>query len=161
MALSEADKSQGRYVRVDELDIKPDTVQQICLEGVPFALLLTKEVFKNEDGSSGTLYLITSDLTLDSEAIKTCYKRRWKVEEYHKSLKQNASLAKSPTKTETTQTNHLFAALCAFVKLEKLKITTSKNHYAMKVKLYLKALKTAYDELQIIKETLPLPLATA
>lgn len=161
IALSKEDKSQGRYVRVNELDIKPDTVKKVYLEGVPFAVLLTKQVFKNEDGSSGILYLITSDITLDSEAIKTCYKRRWKVEEYHKSLKQNASLAKSPTKTETTQTNHLFASLYAFVKLERLKITTSKNHYAMKAKLYLKALKIAFEELQSLKENLAPNLVAA
>lgn len=33
-----------------------------------------------------------------------------KVEEYHKSLKSNASLAKSPTKTIRTQSNHCFAS---------------------------------------------------
>ena len=31
---------------------------------------------------------------------------RWQVEVYHKSLKQNASLACSPTRTKTTQGNH-------------------------------------------------------
>ena len=34
-----------------------------------------------------------------SVELDTIYQRRWKVEEYHKSLKSNASLAKSPTKT--------------------------------------------------------------
>jgi hypothetical protein len=37
----------------------------------------------------------------------------FRVEPYHKSLKQNASLSLSPTKTITNQTNHLFASLCA------------------------------------------------
>ena len=115
-------------------------------------LLLTKQVFKNEDGSVGILYLVSSDTTLDSDQIQTYYKRRWKVEEYHKSLKQNASLAKSPTRTKTTQTNHLFASLCAFVKLERLKVATRKNHFALKTKLYVKALKSAFDELQLIKQ---------
>jgi len=34
----------------------------------------------------------------------------------HKSLTQNVSLEKSPTQTDTTQTNHFFAALCGFIK---------------------------------------------
>ncbi len=139
-------------MRVDALEIEPDTVREIYLKEVPFPLLFTKQIFTNEDGSRGVLYLVTSDTTLDSDQIAACYKRRWKVEEYHKSLKQNASLAKSPTRTETTQTNHLFAALCAFVKLERLKSATSKNHYALKTKLYVKALKSAFAELQSLKQ---------
>ncbi|MDR1385841.1 MAG: hypothetical protein LBJ67_18610 [Planctomycetaceae bacterium] len=39
--------------------------------------------------------------------------------EYHKPLKQNAVLVKSPARTVTTQSNHLFASLVADVKLEE------------------------------------------
>jgi hypothetical protein len=63
-------------------------------------------------------------------------------------LKQNASLAKSPTRTETTQRNHFFAAVCAFVKLETLRLKTKLNHFALKSKLYVSALQSAYGELQ-------------
>jgi len=56
--------------------------------------------------------------------MTTIYQKRWKVECYHKSLKQNVSLAKSPTQTEKTQTNHFFAALCGYIKLEMLKVDT-------------------------------------
>lgn len=152
VALSLDDKQEGHYVRVDALVIEPATVREVYLKEVPFPLLFCKEIFTNEDGSSGVLYLVTSDTTLTSDHMKTYYKRRWKVEEYHKSIKQNASLAKSPTRTETTQTNHLFASLLAFVKLEGLKSTTSKNHYALKTKLYVKALKVAFAELQSLKQ---------
>jgi hypothetical protein len=69
------------------------------------------------------------------------------VEEYHKSLKQNASLEKSPTHTVCTQTNHLFASLCGFVKLELLKLSNhlNLNHFALKSSIYLHALRTAFD----------------
>jgi len=152
VALSLEDKQRGHYVRVDTLVIEPDTVREVYLKEVPFPLLFCKEIFTNEDGTSGVLYLVSSDTTLTSDQIATCYKRRWKVEEYHKSVKENASLAKSPTRTETTQTNHLFASLLAYVKLEGLKATTSKNHYALKTKLYVKALKSAFAELQRLKQ---------
>lgn len=75
------------------------------------------------------------------------------VEEYHKSLKQNASLERSPTQTETTQTNHFFAALCGYIKLERLKIKTKKNHFALKSKLYLKALLSAFQTLQELNQS--------
>ena len=73
------------------------------------------------------------------------------VEEYHKSLKQNASLSCSPTRTKRTQTNHFFLSLCAFVKLEGLKIKTRCSHFALKQKLYLAALKAAFGQLQTLQ----------
>src|SRR5713101_5689477 len=76
------------------------------------------------------------------------------IECYHKSLKQNVSLAKSPTQTVTTQTNHFFAALCGFIKLERLKVTTTLNHFALKSKLYLNALHSAFSTL---RQLIPLP----
>lgn len=150
VALSLTDKQQGRYHRVDELLLEENTVYEVYLESVDFPLLLVKQVFTNEDGSCGILYLVTSDLTLSFDDITTIYRKRWHVEPYHKSLKQNASLEKSPTQTVVSQTNHFFAALCAYLKLEWLKSSTKLNHFAIKSKLYLSALKTAYDTLAIL-----------
>jgi len=113
---------------------------------VPFALLQTKEAFTNKDGSQGVRYLVTDDLTLTYDHITQLYQRRWSVEVHHEALKQNASLTQSPTRTETTQRNHLFASLCAYVKLERLKLKTGLNQFALKSKIYFTALKTAYQE---------------
>lgn len=44
-----------------------------------------------------------------------------------------------------------FAALCAFVKLEWLRTQTKLNHYALKTKLYLAALHSAFDQLQALQ----------
>lgn len=148
VALSLDDKHQGRYVRVDSLTIEAGTVMTIYVEGVDFPLAVVKQVFTNDDGSIGILYLVTSDLDLTFDQITTLYGKRWNVEPYHKSLKQNAALSKSPTKTVTTQSNHFFASLCAYLKLEMLKITTHTNHFALKSKLYLRAVRTAFDALQ-------------
>ena len=134
-------------MRVDNLDIEPNTRMTIHLEGVDFPLSLVKQVFTNGDGSTGILYLVTSDHDLTYDEITTLYGKRWNVEPYHKSLKQNASLSKSPTKTVTTQSNHIFAAMCAYIKLEMLKVSTQTNHFALKSKLYMRALRTAFDTL--------------
>ena len=147
VALSLDDKKQGRYVRIDEMELETDTMTMIYLESVDFPLLLVKQVFTNGDGSVGILYLVTSDLKLTDDEITTIYQRRWNVETYHKSLKQNVSLSKSPTKTVITQSNHLFASMCAFIKLEMLKVSTNTNHFALKAKLYLSALQTAFQKL--------------
>jgi hypothetical protein len=154
VALSADDKSKGKYQRIDQLEVPEDSTLTIYLEGVPFPLHLVRQVFTNEDGSTGVRYLVTNDLTLNADQIITIYQKRWKVEEYHRSLKQNAALAKSPTRTETTQTNHFVASLWSFVKIELLKVQTNKNHYQLKAQLYFSALRQAFDELQILQSTL-------
>ena len=148
IALTKADKRQGKYVTVETLVLKENEVREIYLEGVDFPLLLVKQVFVNEDKSVGVLYLITSDTTLTYDPITTIYRKRWHVEEYHKSLKQNASLEKSPTRTVATQTTHFLAALCAYIKLEMLKKSTNMNHSALKLNIYMQALKTAFAQLR-------------
>lgn len=151
VALSLADKKNGRYQVVSTVDIEPNTVLEIYLEGVEFPLLLAKQIFTNGDDSNGILYLVTSDKSLDYTQITTIYKKRWKVEEYHKSLKQNTSLEKSPTKKEITQSNHFFACLYSFIKLEGLKSVSNMNHFALRTQIYIGALSQAFKELQNLK----------
>lgn len=158
VALSEGDKAEGKYQRIDKLTLAEGTTCLIYLEGIGFPLQLLRQVFTNEDGSTGVRYLVTSDVDLDANQMETIYQRRWKVEEYHRSLKQNAALAKSPTRTETTQTNHFVAALWSFVKIELLKVRTKKNHYQLKSSLYLSALRSAFEHLQQLE---PVSLAQA
>jgi len=148
VAPSVSAKHAGRYQRVDTLELEPMNPVTVYLEGVEFALLLIQQIFTNEDGSTGIQYLVTSDTTLEGNGIATIYQERWNVEPYHKSLKQNASLEKSPTQTVVTQTNHFFAALCGYIKLELLKADTKLNHFALKSKLYLHAIQSAYATLR-------------
>jgi hypothetical protein len=153
VALSLADKLQGRWHKLDSLEIQVNTRCLIYLEGLATPVLLVKQIFTNEDDKTAVQYLISSQTKLSETDITTNYQKRWRVEEYHKSLKQNVSLEKSPTQTETTQTNHFFAALCGYVKLERLKIKTKQNHFALKSKLYLKALMTAFQTLRNLNQS--------
>lgn len=152
VALSQEQKLRGEWTHLSDLSLEADTSVVIWLEGVPLALLLCKQVFTNKDGSQGVRYLVTSDTTLSAEQIKTIYQKRWKVEEYHKSIKSNLGFAKSPTKTIRTQSNHFFACLWAFVKMEQLRMATHLNHFAFKAKLYQAALASAFQKLQGLKE---------
>ncbi len=148
IALSHDDKRQGRYVRADKVVFRTDTPIKIFLESVDFPLLLIRQVFADKDGSEGVLYLVTGDNALTYEQITTIYRKRWNVECYHKSLRQNASLEKSPAKIVNTQTNHFFASVCAYVRPEMLKFSSKLNHFALKTKIYISALRTAFEELQ-------------
>jgi len=155
VALSKQAKLEGKFTKVGQLDLQANRVYKVWIKGLSFEVLLTKQVFKNIDGSSGELYLVTNDLSLSESAISTIYKKRWNVEVFHKSLKQNAGLEKSPTKYEVTQSNHIFASMIAFCKLEFLKLKENTNHFALKSRLYLKAIKAAFEELQELKKNHP------
>lgn len=151
IALSKKDKLNGKYVTVSELELKEGVGYNIYLEAVSFPLLLIKQIFKNDDGSQGVLYLVSSELTLTYDDIVAIYQKRWKVEEYHKSLKQHASLCKSPTKRVRTQSNHIFASIYAFFKLECLSIKAKLNQSALRSKIYISANRAAFQELENMK----------
>jgi len=150
VALSEQDKAQGRFVALADVDLKPGQCRLVYLKGVEFPVIVTKQVFTNQDGSTGILYLVSSDTTLTYDQLTTIYHKRWNVEVIHKSLKQNAALEQSPTKTSRAQCNHIFGAMVAVTKLECLTLTRQTNHFALKSKLYLKAIKAAFAELRAL-----------
>lgn len=151
VALSAADKKQGRFVRIDTLELSDKQVVRGWLKGYANEVLLVRQVFTNKDGSTGLLNLVCSDLTCNGDTIATIYQKRWKVEVFHKSLKSNAALAKSPTRRITTQNNHVFMSIYAVFKLECLKLKHKTNHFALRAKLFIKATRQAYAELQALR----------
>lgn len=150
-ASSYEQKRKGVFRAVSELDWETQPVQTVYLKGMETPLNVTRQTFRNEDGSTGILYLATDDLTLGYTDITTIYQKRWNVEEYHKSTKSNIGLAKSPTKTITSQSNHFFAVAVAYHKLERLSRATRLNQFALKTKLYYKALQATRQELERLK----------
>jgi IS4 transposase len=140
-----------QFQRVDTLEIEEDVPQQIFIKELAFPVSLVKHVFKNGDGSTGTIYLLCSDTTIGAEEILKVYQRRWKIEEYHKSIKSNTNLSKSPTRTIRTQQNHFFASIYAYCKLEILRTEKKLNHFAIKAKLYLQALRASMAEFEKLK----------
>ena len=150
IALSREDKLQGRFHRIDSLDWSETP---ICgwVKGMDMPILLHRQIFKNKDGSEGILYLISNDIELDKDSIETIYQKRWKVEVFHKNIKSNTALAKSPAKTPKTQGNHIFMSLLATVKLECLSLKKGLTTFGLKTKLYIKAQKAAIEALRLVQ----------
>jgi hypothetical protein len=148
VALSQDDWTKKRFTRVDELQFQEQGSVQGWLKGSARAVRLVRQVFKNKDGSTGILHLVCSDLTCNYDAITTTYKRRWQVEVFHKSLKSNAGMAKSPTQTVRTQSNHVFMAIYAVFKLECLSAKSKLNPFALRFKLLINATRSAFEQLR-------------
>ena len=153
VSLSKKEKLQGKFVSVLNAPFKESEPLTVFVKGLNFPVLLSKQVFINKDGSQGVLYLVSSDLNLTNEQIQNLYQKRWKVEEYHKSIKSNTSFAQSPTRIKKTQSNHFFSSIYAFAKLEKMKMKTKMNHFSLKAKLYINAIKASYKELHAIQNS--------
>src|SRR5215510_535230 len=153
IALGVKERNAGAFERVDQAAIPEGEPVRVWIKDLEFSVSLFKQVFKNKDGAEGGRYLVSNDFTLADEQFKTLYKKRWGVEEYHKSLKQNTSVGSSPAHTERTQSNHIFLSIYAYVKLEKLKLGTMLNHFALKTKIYMASLKAAVTEFHTIWES--------
>ena len=152
LALSKNDAINGRYQQVRAIELEEDIAHTVWLRGLDFPVRLLKKIFKNENGSTGVLYLISNDMLSSAERLYEVYQKRWRIEEFHKSIKQNASLVKSPTRTSRTQLNHIFSSIIAYCKLEFLKIKTNLNHFALKYILLLQANKVTFAKLQRLPE---------
>jgi hypothetical protein len=158
LTLSSRDKLKGAWLKLDTLDDSTmlsieNNPQEVWLEGLDHSVHLVKQIFTNEDGSTGIQFLITNGYTSSRDDILQHYKKRWKVEEYHKTLKSHLGLAKSPTKTAITQINHFFCSVYAYLQLEFLtKSTKITNHFQLKAKLYLEALKKSFEELGKLRQ---------
>ena len=147
VALNYDDKSSKNFIDLSELDIGTGGTRLVYLKGMDSPLRITKLVFTNgKDGETKFLYLVTNDLSLNVEQMCSIYQKRWKVEEYHKSLKQNVSLEKSPTRKVLTQSNHIFCSIVGYFKLQKMNIKKKDNHFKFKNMIHLKAIRIAYYE---------------
>ena len=150
---SEKKRNTGEFERLEHAAIPEGKAVKVWIKDLEFPVLIFKQVFRNKDGTQGQRFLVSNDFTLTDEQFKTLYKKRWGVEEYHKSLKQNALIGISPAHTERTQSNHLFTAIFGYVKLEKLKLATRLNHFALKTKVYMASMKTAMTAFQMLGVT--------
>ena len=151
IALSDQDRIKGNWTQIKNADLPINTPVPVWLNELDIEVLVIKKVFKNEN-STGVRYLVSNDLNLSNSDFKDLYKKRWSVEEYHKSLKQNAAIAKSPSRKVRTQSNHIFASITAYLKLETIKVKKNLNHFKLKSIMTINATKAAIKTLVEMKE---------
>lgn len=148
VSLSLEDKQKGVFQNLESLTFQENEARSCFFKGLDFPVLVMQKVFTNEDGSTGILYVATSDTGLSGTDIFDVYQKRWSIEEYHQSIKSHTGLELSPTKTARTRGNHCFASLYAYFKLERLDRSRQLNHFALKSKPYFKALQASFQELR-------------
>lgn len=90
------------------------------------------KVFKFNANNGDIEYWATNDLSLTSSDISQAGAKRWKIEEYHRGLKQTAGVERCQSRAPRAQRTHIFCSIMAFLSLEKLKLKSSQTWYQIK-----------------------------
>ncbi len=152
VALSKQDRANGRFLSISTVTLAMGSPLEVYIRSVVTPVMVCKDILPNKDGSVGELLLLTTDTMMSYQQMMTTYQKRWGIKDYHKSLKNNTSLQNSPARSILNQSNHVLASVCAFVKLERLKITEGRNQFALKDRLYINAIQAALAELRLIQQ---------
>ena len=88
----------------------------------------------NQDAQ--TDYIVTNDVSLtNSQRVMEINALRWKVEEYHRELKQLTGIEKCQCRKARAQRNHVACAVIAWIKLKRAAQKCKTTIYQVKQKL--------------------------
>ena len=144
--LSENEREKNSGYKLSEVKLEDDVPTPFFINNVSHKVYIMKKTFTNGDGTSGVLFLVTNDGELSGTDLYSIYHKRWGIEVFHKSVKNNTSLSKSPTSKQRTQKNHIFCSFYAYLKLERIKIKEKKNHFSIKRDIQILMLKSCREE---------------
>ena len=139
----EQDRRTTPWQRIDALALEEDRPCAVWLRGLDFPVAVLRHRHQNVDGSVVDVYFVTNELSLSGADLLALYQKRWQVECYHKSLKQNAAATRAPLWSVRSLANHLWASLCAYARWEALHLKTTLNHFALKAKVRFAAQQAA------------------
>jgi hypothetical protein len=90
-------------------------------------------LFQKKDAKGLVQQWATSDLKMKEEAFLQWAKACWKIETYHRGLKQCCGIERAQVRSATGQKNHLLLALRAFLRLEAQRQRTGLSWYESKI----------------------------
>jgi hypothetical protein len=123
--------TKGIYVSIQDLSLTNKQVKKVWLKEYG-NILVCKLVAKNGD----ITYLATSDLSLTNYRNFTGhFSHRWKIEEFHRGIKQTTGIEKCYSIKSQSQQTHIFAAFMTFFKLERARIAEGVSWYEQKISI--------------------------
>ena len=99
---------------------------------VHLKLVGSVKVFKFIATDGDIEYWVTNKLNSIVEDMRTARAHRWKVEEFHRGLKQTTGIGKCQARNNRAQRNHIFCAIRSFVVLEHYRLRTDITWYEAK-----------------------------
>lgn len=78
-----------------------------------------------------------TSLPLDRKTFTEQHDRHWHIEQCHRAIKQVCNIEHFQVRSKTAIRNHLFAALCGYVQLQKLSaMSLIDNYYSVQRNLF-------------------------
>ena len=125
-------EQKGTYVPIQDLNLANKQVRQVWLKEFG-TILVCKLVARNGD----ITYLATNDLSLTKyDEFTRHFAHRWKIETFHRGLKQTTGIEKCQATTISSQKTHIFAAFVAFMKLERTRLKDQTSWYEQKAQIH-------------------------
>jgi putative transposase len=113
-------------VEVSTLSVPPEG-RVVQLRG--FGLV---RLFCKRDSQGEAQHWATNDIEMSKETFEATSAACWRIETYHRGLKQCCGIEKAQVRSATGQKNHLLLALRAFLRLEGYRLQTGVSWYAAK-----------------------------
>lgn len=109
------------YRHVNSLEWSQDELQHGKLVKVKgFAKDTKHKLFRVTISTDRTDYVITNDVTQDSiDDVRKAHAIRWKIEEFHRELKQLTGIEKCQARNERSQRNHIAIAIRVWMCLKR------------------------------------------
>lgn len=127
---------KGSWVQVQQLDIPEDGLV-VWLKNFGFVKLFRTRL---KDQVRHYMSSLTSDeqtASFDHKAFTEQHDRHWQIEQYHRAIKQVCNIERFQVRSKSAIKNHLFAAICGFVQLQKLSFTEVINNcYSLQRNLF-------------------------
>ena len=123
LAWSQAELVHGKLVKIKGFPVK--------IKGFPGDKKV--KLFRVEVSSHRTDYVVTNDLTQDStQGAQEACAVRWKIEEYHREIKQLTGIEACQCRKACIQRNHIACALLVWTRLKDLAYQTGRTVYQIK-----------------------------
>jgi hypothetical protein len=149
------DDSDGQtpYKAVSAVEWTPAEIQHgklVKVHGFPGDFKL--KLFRVAVDNHRTEWIVTNDLTQDStdDTHEMCAVR-WKIEQYHREVKQVAGIEKCQCRSARAQKNHIACAIMVWVHLSSLARSLKENIYSLK-----KGMLSGYMKAELINPSVPM-----
>lgn len=130
------DDSEGRekYKPVSSLNwSKEDLVQGKVIKIKTFPQDKKVKLFRVLVSTDKTEFIVTNELTQDStDVVQEVCNGRWKIEEFHRELKQLTGIESCQCRLARIQRNHISCAMLVWLRLKDLAYKTGQTVYQLK-----------------------------
>jgi hypothetical protein len=145
---------KGKWIQVQKLDI-PEAGLEVWLRGVG-QVKLFRQRLKDELRHYAVHLPHAAQLSsFDREAFCHQHDQHWKIEQYHRAIKQVCNIENFQVRGKTPILNHIVAAICAYVHVQKLcTLDVIANCYRLQRDLFREVITTFIHDFVVDKDHL-------